>query len=373
MHSHERVETRGSLDRAALEDGVLILEGWAFSSGRAIDSFGVSVGDKTFNNVEVAINLPSKDVADVFRASAGGASRVNPGRGLPSAAMAQVENCRFRIRVPLTAAVQERIRTSIIGLSPRVGRREGNLLLNLVEPYLPPPPQEFTDFVGGGYHGVSVSILGNLIQWGGLKPDMDVLDAGCGVGRMAYSLAHYLNPTARYEGFDIAVPLIRWAQENTTSRFPNFNFRPVDIYNKHYNPGGSIQGIDFRFPYENESFDFVFSISLFTHLLAADARHYLDESFRVLRPGGRCFHTMFLLNRESKSLIRAGKSVYNLVHPVGECFSNSAEVPEGAVGYPERLMLDFVAERGFTVREKYSGEWCGRPPRRFWFMQRRAG
>ena len=97
---------------------------------------------------------------------------------------------------------------------------------------------------------------------------------------------------------------------------------------------------------------------------------------------------MFLINRESRSLIRAGKSWLHLSQPVGECFTNSLEVPEGALAYPEPLMLEFVAERGFTVREKYLGEWCGRPekqfiqdvlilekrlPRKFWFLQKKAG
>jgi SAM-dependent methyltransferase len=384
MRSDGRVETRGHLDSISIEDGVLILGGWAFSAERSIDSFRVTCGDQACDNIDVTMNIPSADVSKPW------VSTINLGRGLPRAAMAQLANCRFRIRVPLpNGAVQERIRTSIIGVTPLVGRLQGNLLLGIIEPFLPIPPQEHIDSVGGGcYEGVSAAVLGHLIQWSGLRPDIDVLDAGCGVGRIAHSLVHYLNPTARYEGFDVALPLVRWAQDNITARFHNFNFRRVDIYNKVYNPGGSIQGAEFCFPYEDESFDFVFSTSLFTHLLAADAHRYLDETYRVLRPGGRCFHTFFLLNQESESLIRAGKSSLNLVHAMGECFVHSAESPEGAVGYPERRMLKYIAKRGFTLRKKYLGEWCGRPERqfyqdvlilekrprrRFWSIRRRAG
>src|SRR5262249_24204952 len=153
------------------------------------------------------------------------------------------------------------------------------------------------------------------------------------------SLVHYLAPTARYEGFDIGAPVIRWAQENITPGFPNFRFQRVDIYNKAYNPGGPVKAAEFRFPYEDESFDFVFSTSLFTHLLTADARHYLEECARVLRPGGHCFHTCLLLDPEAESLIREGRSILNLVHPVEECFTNSPEVPEAATGYREPLFL----------------------------------
>jgi SAM-dependent methyltransferase len=388
MNSRRTVETRGSLSEARIDDGALILEGWAFSAGRPIDSFTVSCGDRLCDDIDISINLPSPYLPEFLQAPVGGISDIHKRMVLPPSAMSQVANCCFRVRISLTGLDEERIKTSIIGVTPLVGRKVGNLMLGFVEPFLPTPPEEFVEFIGGGYHAPSVAMLANMVQWGGLRPHMDVLDAGCGVGRMAYSLAHFLNPASRYEGFDVAKPLIKWCEENITARFPNFTFRSVDIYSKFYNPGGSIQGADFRFPYPDESFDFVFSTSLFTHLLAEDARRYLDETYRVLRPGGRCFHTCFLLNRMSRSMIRAGKSRKNLVHAVGECFTDCPDAPEGAIGFPEHLLLEHVADLGFTVREKYSGDWCGRPerhfiqdvlilekrPRRgFWFLPRRAG
>ena len=56
------------------------------------------------------------------------------------------------------------------------------------------------------------------------------------------------------------------------------------------------------------SFDFVLATSVFTHLLEADATHYLAECARVLAPGrARCFATFFLLNDdEPRAAIEAG-------------------------------------------------------------------
>jgi SAM-dependent methyltransferase len=177
---------------------------------------------------------------------------------------------------------------------------------------------------------------------------------------MAYMLAHYLNPTARYEGFDILGHLIEWAQGSITSRMPNFHFQKVDIYSKWYNPHGALKSSEFRFPYDDESFDFVFLTSVFTHMLADDVRHYLDEFHRVLRPGGHCLTTCFLLNEESEELIRRGKSHHNLVHPLDECYTSNPEIPEDAIGYKEPLLLSWIAERGFTHVGKHYGLWCGR-------------
>lgn len=41
-----------------------------------------------------------------------------------------------------------------------------------------------------------------------------------------------------------------------------------------------------RFPFVDETFDYVFSEHMIEHLSYAEGRHMLDECFRVLRPGG---------------------------------------------------------------------------------------
>jgi hypothetical protein len=99
---------------------------------------------------------------------------------------------------------------------------------------------------------------------------------------------------------------------------------------------------------------------VFTHMLASDVKHYLDEFRRVLRPGGNCLTTCFLLNEESEALIRGEKSTQPSVHPLNECFTFSPEVPEAVIAFKEQLLLGWIAERGFTLRSKYYGKWCNR-------------
>jgi SAM-dependent methyltransferase len=337
------IETKGTLEVVAIEDGSLRLGGWAATLGAGtVDGFKVACAGKELAIYEVERGLPSPDVKAAH----------------PS--LDESGQCRFRIRARLSSEERVLVKTSTITCTPLAEEQEGRILIHLIEPTIPAPSAEDILYVGGGFLEVSSEFLGYFIQMADLRPDSDVLDVGCGVGRLAYMLAHYLNPTARYEGFDIVDRLVEWAQRSMSSRVPNFQFQKVDVYNKWYNPNGTLKSSEFRFPYEDESFDFIFLTSVFTHMLAPDVRHYLDEFHRVLRRGGQCLTSCFLLNEESAALIREGKGTQDLKYPLEECYTTNPEVPEDSIGYKEPLLLGWIAERGFSLQGKYYGSWCGR-------------
>ena len=52
-------------------------------------------------------------------------------------------------------------------------------------------------------------------------------------------------------------------------------------------------------------------------MVAEEVEHYLSEIARVLKPGGRCLISFFLLNEESLGLIARGKSTIDLRHELG--------------------------------------------------------
>jgi SAM-dependent methyltransferase len=339
------VETRGNLDKVTIADGTLTLEGWAATVGAgSVESFNVTCAGAELTNLEVAIGLPSPDIMAAHPYLDG------------------ADSCRFQVRAGLNGVKPAQARSSVVSLTPLARREEGRILIHLIEPVLPAPREEDLRLVGGGdLLGISNLFLGYFIQLADLKPQAHVLDVGCGFGRVAYTLAHYLEPTARYEGFDIIGELIEWAQQSISTKFPNFSFRKADIFNKCYNPKGTFEAVDFRFPYKEESFDLIFLTSVFTHMQGAEVRHYLDEIRRVLRPGGRCLTTCFLLDGESEGLIREGKSTQNLVYPFDDCFSANPEIPEAAIGFKEKLLLEWIAERELILTHKCYGTWCGRP------------
>lgn len=212
-----------------------------------------------------------------------------------------------------------------------------------------------TDFVKTGDE-----FFRHFIDVAQLKPHESVLDVGCGTGRMAMPLAKYLS-NGSYHGMDIVEKSINWCQKTYKSLHPNFKFHYADIYNKEYNPDGKQLASKYRFPFADASFDFVFLTSVVTHMLPQDTQHYLEETSRVLKPGGRCLITWFLLNDESRSMIDRHASQIAFVHELPGCWVKNPAVPELAVAYPESAVRSWYQQCMLTIAEpvKY-GSWCGR-------------
>jgi SAM-dependent methyltransferase len=335
---------RGSLDTVTIRDGGLTIAGWALAADAGVmDGFRISCGGRELAPREIATGLPSEDVQRVYPRHA------------------HSDRCRFVIRAALAGHDDATARASLVAFVPLFQGREGKLLIAL-EPTLPLPPDEHVALIGGTFSEVSVEFLGYLIQLADLRPTDSVLDVGCGPGRIAYSLVHYLAPGGRYDGFDIVERLIGWAQRTITPPFPNFHFRHVDVHNTLYNRAGRIPPQDFTFPYPDASVDLVLLTSVFTHMRSTEVQRYLDEIRRVLKPDGRCLCTCFLLNDESMDLIRAGRSALDIRHPVSgsDCFTTSPQEAEAAIGYEEGALLGWIDRRGFGLIGKYDGSWCGR-------------
>jgi ubiquinone/menaquinone biosynthesis C-methylase UbiE len=194
----------------------------------------------------------------------------------------------------------------------------------------------------------------------GLRPDEKVLDVGCGIGRKTVALTQYLTSEARYEGIDIVQSGIEWCDKAIHSRFPNFRFHHIDVYNKYYNPQGTCLASEYRFPFADQAFDCVIATSVFTHMLPDDLANYLKEIHRVLRPGGRSFITYFLLNDESMRLIESGDSTLDFTYGTDRYRTVSATVPESAVAYYETWIRDLYQEIPMRIECIAYGSWCAR-------------
>ncbi|MEZ2301781.1 MAG: glycosyltransferase [Microcoleus sp.] len=336
----EVIPSLGSIDVVeVIENQGLHLYGWAISlNAGTLDGFKILIAGKEFVGFELTLDIASPDVKKAYPDLEGS------------------ENARFCIRIPMNY----KTRDSLVSLTPLFKDFEGRVLCTIIEPSLPVPSDDYMSIVGGGSPWQFDFLA--FLQRVGLSPTDRVLDVGCGLGRLAYNLAYYLKQPGRYEGFDIIEKLVDWAQKAITPRFPHFRFRQVDIYNQFYNPTGSLQSKEFRFPYPSNWFDFIVLNSVFTHIQAEETRHYLDEIERVLKPGGRCLCSWFLLNEESELLIGEGKSTHSMIYELEECFTSDPQAPEGAIGFKEKLLFEWIAERNLTVADKFYGLWCGRTP-----------
>lgn len=195
-----------------------------------------------------------------------------------------------------------------------------------------------------------------------LKPDDAVLDVGCGMGRKTIPLVTFLSDEGRYEGLDINRDGIEWCQKGIGNLRDNFRFQLIDVFNESYNPSGKGKASEYRFPFDDGSFDLVVLGSVFTHMLPDDMENYLREVARVLRREGNCLITYFLLNEESCRLISEQKSSMSFEYRIGEqCYSEYSEIPEQAIAYDESYVRALYDDSHLKIKFPICfGIWCER-------------
>ena len=216
------------------------------------------------------------------------------------------------------------------------------------------PPKRKTFIGGGDFIAVGDAFLGTLKRHG-LTPEMDVLDVGCGQGRMARPMTGYLK--GRYEGFDIDKSGIEWCQSEYNDA-PNFTFHHADVFNARYNKTGAVAAKDYRFPFADNNFDRVFLTSVFTHMFKDDVENYLSEIARVLKPGGKCLVTWFLLDEISR---QSQHPVMNFAHEVDEVSRTTVKSnPEAAIAFELDFVKGLYGKCGLSVETIEFGTW-GRP------------
>lgn len=222
-----------------------------------------------------------------------------------------------------------------------------------------------------GYRVMNIALIGAA----GLKPTDRVLDIGCGPGRNAVPLTGYLEGGS-YEGFDVMPEAIRWAQRNITPRARSFRFQLAELHNAAYNSDATSSAASFRFPYADDSFDVVFSTSVYTHLQPLETENYLRETARVLAPGGRTVSTFFLIDDEVEQLFaqdperrrRGGRLPAQLSHELtderGQRYrTRDPRVPERELALYTEDAVAMHERAGLAVTEVRGGHWSGRERR----------
>lgn len=192
------------------------------------------------------------------------------------------------------------------------------------------------DIGGAGFVGAAQQITGLIREYAGLAPDSKVLEIGCGCGRNAFGLSAFLND-GNYTGMDIERVALEGARRNKRLQSKGFRFDFLDVRNDAYNPKGRYPAAKYVLPYANQSFDVVFLISVFTHMLTDEVTNYARQIARVLKPGGRCFLTAYLLDRDMMKPFPYKSQQHS--------YENEA-VPEIAVAYRSAFIASAFADNG---------------------------
>ncbi|ODT17722.1 MAG: methyltransferase [Kaistia sp. SCN 65-12] len=232
----------------------------------------------------------------------------------------------------------------------------------LLNRFLPEPTID-SIFVGDGdYRAIGTEFLGHLVRLGGILPDDRVLDIGSGIGRIAVPLTQYLTQAGAYWGVDPVAQGVAWCREHITPAYDNFRFDTIDVAHHIYNPKGTIKGEALRLPFEPESFDFIFMVSVATHLPPREIAAYVREARRLLAPGGRLFITAFVLDETAQSALpQRDPRLQFKREGEGPAWLVDRTAPLGAVGFDDGFFERLIKGFGLSLSLKSLGHWRGQP------------
>ena len=173
----------------------------------------------------------------------------------------------------------------------------------------------------------------------------NVLDIGCGCGRTALALRDLFGFSGMYTGLDVDREMIGWCQRHFSA--DHFTFVHLNVWNALYHPKG--EKVPCVLPLAAESTDLVFAFSLFTHLLEHDVANYAREAFRVLKPGGTLFASVFCWE-DMRDTGKLGAR-WTFPHQMENAHVESLRYPEAAVAYDKSFLTKLCQDAGFEKVE----------------------
>lgn len=210
------------------------------------------------------------------------------------------------------------------------------------------------DFLSQGKHHLEL-----LKEYTSLQPDYSVLDVGCGIGRAAVPLTQYLSKNGKYEGFDVVKKGIDWCRKNISKDFSNFNFQHISLNNDLYNLTNQ-KAENFKFPYEDNSFDTVFLFSVFTHMQPKEVQNYLNEINRVLKTDGKCLSTFFLYDSQNEEYISKENKGFCFPYQKENYRLMNEKVPSANIAFKEELLFEMIQTSQLKLENKIYGTWSNR-------------
>ena len=180
-----------------------------------------------------------------------------------------------------------------------------------------------------------------FVERGWVGDEARILELGSGVGRNAVAFKDQITFDS-YDGIDVDSEMVDWCRAHVATELMRFHH--ADLFSAIYNPSGR-PVTSYRLPLDDSSVTFSLGISIFSHLLRADAAHYGAELGRVTVPGGVACHTFFLLDHIQPLL----GDRWTFAHEADGCWLENVKYPEAAVAFQQRDVADMFSAHGLEM------------------------
>ncbi len=194
--------------------------------------------------------------------------------------------------------------------------------------------KEFSGTRGGLWKDLAI-----LFEY--ITPNDKVLDLGCGNGRLYPAIKQR---GAKYTGVDNSEGLISLARQ----KYPEISFQVADAI---------------KLPFENNSFDKIYSIAVLHHIPSKALRQqFLQEARRVLKSHGLLIITVWKLARIKRIKLLIKFSILKLLGKSKLDFSDIL-VPWAGAGdryvhqYTKKRLKKDLQQAGFNIQETGFLKW----------------
>ncbi len=237
------------------------------------------------------------------------------------------KSVKRRVKQVIDSTVEEKL-SSALTIAPTVLVNQLVSILQYEQHVPPPPPKHLQvrvvgvyagDFIQGGFDACR-DLNFALEPAGKSLADFEtILDFGCGCGRTVRAL-HTVSPRSTLYGVDIDDEAISWVRENYAP-FGTFSTVP------HVPPT--------RFP--DHQFDFIYGISVFTHLPEHLQTAWLEELRRISKPKGY----LVLTTHGEKHYKKLDRQAVNVMKEKGFFYSDFGFNYGRSIGLPDFYQTAF--------------------------------
>lgn len=206
---------------------------------------------------------------------------------------------------------------------------------------------------------IGKSWVKRFVSLGGLRSTDNILDVGCGPGRMAIAIGDEMKWKNKYIGFDVREEDVIWATNNINTLHPDFSFKHIDVSTSRYNTNGKILSSEVVYPCEENWADFVLATSIFSHMFTGSLFQNFVEARRCLKHQGHFLFTGFILD-EHYNVSSHRRYAFDTCLD-GAAFVAVPDAPEKAVAYRKEFIVRMLSVVGFSEYKHFPGSWKSSP------------